>query len=328
LPIDLPWVARRVMEHIHPTLIIVMETELWPGLFAAARQRRVPVMIVNGRISPRSLANYVRVRWFMRRFLSSVALFVMQSSMDAERIEKIGVSRDRIRVSGNIKYDQALIRPRPEAMLEMQKILGQPGPDPILLAASTHPGEEEIVLDVFRRLKTRYASLRLILVPRHPERTEQVALMIQNYGCNLQTLSQSHGQWPDRVLLVDQVGWLTRLYGWARLVFVGGSLVSHGGQNMLEPAGWGVPVVFGPHTFNFKDISRQLLAAGGALVVANADDLHAAFGRLLDDEDLWLRMGQAGRAVVEENAGALGRTRHEISMILKELGHEPTAPVS
>ncbi|MBF0141240.1 MAG: 3-deoxy-D-manno-octulosonic acid transferase [Magnetococcales bacterium] len=328
LPIDLPWITRHVMRRIRPSLLLIMETELWPGLLATAREGRVPVVIVNGRISPRSFANYRRVRFFMRRFLSQVHLFVMQSSMDASRIQAIGVPQQRIRVSGNIKYDQALVRPNADAMRELHMRIGQKPDEPVFLAASTHPGEEDIILRVFARLRDMRPTLRLILVPRHPERANAVEMMIQKHGFSVQMLSQSRGAWPDAVLLVDQVGWLTRLYAMAHLVFVGGSLIPHGGQNMLEPAGWGLPVTFGPHTFNFKDAVHLLVEAGAALVVHNEEDLFLACRRLLQEPDVWHQMGQKGREVVAANSGALARTLQEITPLLEELRRAPSLPVA
>ncbi|MBF0414192.1 MAG: 3-deoxy-D-manno-octulosonic acid transferase [Magnetococcales bacterium] len=328
LPIDLPWITRHVMRRIRPSLLLIMETELWPGLLATARERRVPVVIVNGRISPRSFANYRRVRFFMRRFLSQVHLFVMQSPMDASRIQAIGVPQQRIRVSGNIKYDQALLRPNADAMRELHMLIGQKPDEPVFLAASTHPGEEDIILHVFARLRDMRPTLRLILVPRHPERANAVAMMIQKHGFSVQLVSQSRGAWPDTVLLVDQVGWLTRLYAMAHLVFVGGSLIPHGGQNMLEPAGWGLPVTFGPHTFNFKDAVHLLVEAGAALVVHNEEDLFLACRRLLQEPDVWHQMGQKGREVVAANSGALARTLQEITPLLEELRRAPSLPVA
>ncbi|HIJ83056.1 MAG: Three-deoxy-D-manno-octulosonic-acid transferase domain protein [Magnetococcales bacterium] len=325
LPVDLPWVTRRVMERIRPTMMIIMETELWPSLFASAAERQVPVVIVNGRISPGSFKNYKKARFFMRRLLAPVRLFVMQSAMDAQRIETIGATKGRIRVSGNIKYDQALIRPSAAAMAEMEQKIGRTR-DPVMLAASTHPGEEETILRVYRRLRENHPQLRLIVVPRHPERAGQVTTLIKNHGWDVQPISQSHGLWENKVLLVDQVGWLTRIYGISRLVYMGGSLVAHGGQNMLEAAAWELPTAFGPHTFNFKDVSRLLLEAEAAFLVQNEEDLFQAFARLLAEPDTLKNMGQAARQVVETNAGALSRTMQEIHAILEEQGYAPTAP--
>ncbi|MBF0348153.1 MAG: 3-deoxy-D-manno-octulosonic acid transferase [Magnetococcales bacterium] len=327
LPLDFLWITRRVMKRIRPTLIIILETELWPGLFATAALLKVPVVIINGRISPGSFKNYRRIRFFMRRFLAPVRLFIMQSAMDADRMEAIGVSRQRIRVSGNIKYDQALIRPSAEAMAELERRIGQPN-TPILLAASTHPGEEEVVLKVYRRLVQQHPSLRLIIVPRHPERGTAVTTLIQHHGLAVQALSQSRGVWETPVLLVDQVGWLTRIYRLAHLVFVGGSLIAHGGQNMLEAASWGLPTAFGPHTFNFKDVSRLLLEAGGAARVEHEEDLFSVFSRWLQEPQTHETMGQAARRVVETNAGALTRTMMEINAILEEEGYAPIDPAA
>ncbi|MBF0134009.1 MAG: 3-deoxy-D-manno-octulosonic acid transferase [Magnetococcales bacterium] len=318
LPIDLPMITRRVMKRIRPTLILIMETELWPGLLATAKASHVPVVIVNGRISPRSFHNYHRAKMFMAPFLAMVRLFIMQSPMDAERMVAMGTPKQRIRVSGNIKYDQALIRPTTTAMDALEQTIGRTD-DPILLAASTHPGEEEIIIAVYKKLVQNQPMLRLIMVPRHPERAKPVAALMERQGWAVQMMSQSHGHWKNKVLLVDQVGWLTRIYGVARLVYVGGSLIPHGGQNMLEPAAWGVPTVFGPHTFNFKDVVRLLLEAGGAMEVQDAEGLFDALNRLLNEPSTWERMGKAARQVVESNAGALPRTMTEIAAILAEV---------
>lgn len=325
LPIDLPWVTQHVMSRIRPTLIIIMETELWPGFLTTAKKWNIPIVIVNGRLSPGSFNNYQKARYFMRFFLDPVHLFLMQSELDAKRMEAIGAPGQRIRVTGNIKYDQALVRPSQTAMATLSHTIGQPV-DPILLAASTHPGEEKTILRVYEMLKKNHSTLRLILAPRHPERASQVATLIQNHGFSVQTISQSQGQWDDGVLLVDSVGWLTRLYGIARLVYVGGSLIPHGGQNMLEPAAWGLPPTFGPHTFNFKDIVRQLLEAEAAFQVENEGDLYRVFSQLLQEPDTSTRMGQAARQVVETNAGALLRTLKEINTLLGGQGHAPTSP--
>lgn len=307
LPVDLPWAIARTLKQVRPRLLIVMETELWPGLFQAAQKQGIPVIVVNGRISPRSFNNYSRVRFFMRHFLQPVCLFAMQSPSDAERIIKIGAPKKRVVVAGNIKYDQALTLPPAEEIATLEHRLPRPK-TPVWIAASTHPGEEAIILAVYQRLLDHIQQLRLILVPRHPERTQEVERLTAGHGWKSQRISQIQGHWQEPILLVDEVGWLTRLYGYAQVAFVGGSLVPHGGQNILEPAAWAIPPVFGPHTFNFKDIAYQILEAHAGFCVLDAETLFTAIRDLLTKPEMQKTMGEKARAVVENNAGALERT--------------------
>ncbi len=315
LPLDLPWIVNRVVTAMNPRFLVVMETELWPALFRALQRRHIPVLLANGRLSPNSSKNYRKVRWAMARFLEPVRLFAMQSEMDARRMREIGGDPDRIRTTGNIKYDQALQLPDAGAMAALEKRLARPE-GPVWIAASTHPGEEEIILPVFQRLRRDHPRLKLILAPRHPERGDAIATLLSGAGLDFQRIAEVDGPWPRAVLLVDQVGWLTRLYGYARVAFVGGSLIPHGGQNMLEPAAWGVPSVFGPHTFNFKDASAQLVEHGAAIRIDDGDGLYAALAAILDDDARHRHMGRQGRAVVRSHAGALERTLEAIQQCL------------
>ncbi|MBF0462347.1 MAG: 3-deoxy-D-manno-octulosonic acid transferase [Magnetococcales bacterium] len=320
LPIDLPWIVRRVVRHLRPRCLIVLETELWPMLFHVLAEQQIPVILVNGRLSPRSFRHYCKFLRFMKLFLAPVHLFAMQSAADAQRMQGIGAVPARILVTGNIKYDQAMQPPDPARLAELAQRL--PRPEGLIwLAASTHPGEEEIILACFTALQRDFPPLRLILVPRHPERGAEVAALVQRQGCTGVRFSQLTGAWQEAVLLVDQVGWLTRLYGYAHLAFVGGSLVPHGGQNMLEPASWGLPIVFGPHTFNFKDVTRQLLEAEGAVQLQRAEELLPVMRALLADAPRQQRMGAQAKWVIAQNTGALARTMGAIDDLLDK--HRP-----
>ncbi|MBF0161143.1 MAG: 3-deoxy-D-manno-octulosonic acid transferase, partial [Magnetococcales bacterium] len=315
LPLDLPWIVNRVVRTIRPCCLIVLETELWPGLFYAMAAAGIPVMLVNGRLSPRSFRQYRKIRPLMERLLAKVQLFAMQSPGDAERMIALGALPQRVQVTGNMKYDQALQSVPPEKMAALAQRL--PPPEGIIwIAASTHPGEEEILLACLNALQPNWPDLRLILVPRHPERSGAVAALLKQQGCSYALFSQLTGSWQERVLLVDGVGWLTPLYGYAHLAFVGGSLVPHGGQNMLEAASWGLPILFGPHTFNFREISRQLLEAGGAIQLQDAAELLPAMQGLLADSAACARMGAQAKQVIGQNSGAVARTLHAIQPYL------------
>ncbi|MEO5362154.1 MAG: 3-deoxy-D-manno-octulosonic acid transferase [Magnetococcus sp. DMHC-8] len=318
LPLDLPWIVRRVIRALQPRCLIVLETELWPALFHAMADAGVPVMLVNGRLSPRSFHRYHRVRRAMRPLLAPVRLFAMQSVADAERMQAIGAPPERLLVTGNLKYDQALQPPDPDRMAELARHLPRPA-GLIWLAASTHPGEEEIILACFTRLRDDWPTLRLILAPRHPERSPTVEALVRQHGCGCTRFSQANGTWQDEVLLVDQVGWLTRLYGYAHLAFVGGSLVPHGGQNMLEPASLGLPILFGPHTFNFREVVQQLLEDQAALPLQHSAELLPAMQGLLADGPRQRAMGERARAVITRNTGAVARTIQAIQPLLESL---------
>lgn len=317
LPIDLPWIMHRVTRALHPRCLIVMETELWPGLFYAMARAEIPVILVNGRLSPRSFRQYRKFLHFMKRFLAPVHLFGMQAELDAQRMIGIGAPPERVQVTGNMKYDQAMQQPDPAKMAELAHRL--PPPQGLIwIAAGTHPGEEEPVLACFTQLKKAFPDLRLILVPRHPERGTAVATLVEQYGCSCTRFSQVAGCWEEAVLLVDAVGWLTRLYGYAHYAFVGGSLIPHGGQNMLEPASWGLPILFGPHTWNFREITRQLLERDAAIQVARHEDLFPAMQALLMDSAGAQQMGARAKEVVASNVGAVDRTLLAIEQLLAQ----------
>ncbi|MBF0426781.1 MAG: 3-deoxy-D-manno-octulosonic acid transferase [Magnetococcales bacterium] len=341
LPLDLPWIVRRVVASVRPRFVVVMETELWPNLFHALEQASVPIILVNGRISVRSFARYRRMRWAMGRFLRPVRLFCMQSAGDADRLchmhprsrqpdadspdrEQTGLPPSgtrRLLVTGNLKYDQALRLPEPVAMAALNQRLGPQPAAPVWVVASTHPGEEAIILEVHARLRQEVNGLRLILVPRHPERGAALAARIAHGGIPVRLFSQTRGDWSEPLLLVDEIGWLTRLYGLARIVFVGGSLVPHGGQNFLEPAAWGIPPIFGPHVSNFRDAARHLLDAEAGFQVADGRELAQVALRLLHDPQGCQEIGQRAKKCVMTHTGALDRTLAAIKTLLSEPGH-------
>ncbi|MBF0341491.1 MAG: 3-deoxy-D-manno-octulosonic acid transferase [Magnetococcales bacterium] len=315
LPVDLPVCIQPVVEAIRPCLLVIMETELWPGLFRVLARRGVPIVVVNGRISPRSFRRYHAVRFLTRRLLADGRLYLMQSLRDAERLTAMGALPERVKVTGNLKYDQAMKPPNPQVLTDLTQRLPRPG-QPVWIAASTHPGEEAILLAIHRELLAHPLAPRLILVPRHPERTPEIVALATGLGLEAQLFSRTRGQWAGPLLLVDEIGWLAGLYGWGEVVYVGGSLVPHGGQNMLEAAAWRLPVLFGPHVFNFPEIAVQLLESGGAIQVGNGEALRGALMALLTDPERCRIMGQAAHGVIPANAGALERTMTAIQEVM------------
>ncbi len=310
-PFDYPWAADRLLQTIAPALIIVVETEIWPAFLRRARRRGIPVMLANGRISDRSFAGYLRLAWFFRRVLPDFDAFCMQSAEDGRRIAAIGAPADRVRVAGNLKYDIPPVTVTAERQREVRARYGIPTGVPVLVAGSTHKGEDEPVITAYRRLLDEGRELFLVLVPRHPERAPEVAALLAQAGlsCRLRSGLGDHPEPAGRngVLLVDTVGELMACYAASDLVFVGGSLVPTGGHNILEPASLGRPLLFGPHMTNFREIASLALAADAGRQVSDAGGLAVAWGALLDDGELCRAMGDRGRRIVEENSGAVRR---------------------
>jgi 3-deoxy-D-manno-octulosonic-acid transferase len=303
-PYDLPGAVKRFFLRVRPRLAIVMETELWPNLFHACRGRQVPLLLVNARLSTKSMAGYLRVKRLVARTLGNITEIAAQGEADAKRFECLGAQQDRITVSGNMKFEQRI----PPSLLERAEVLRRDwGTDrPVWVAASTHEGEDELLLEVFSQLRKQFADCLLVLVPRHPERFESVAELCRQRGLNIVLRSEMRPCDTDtRVFVGDSMGELPLFFAAADVAFVGGSLVPHGGHNLLEPAGLGIPVVTGPHVFNFTEICELLLQAGACKKVGNTEELSVTLGRWLGDANERHRVGEQGRAMVEKNRGAL-----------------------
>ena len=313
MPFDFPGYPARLLEALQPAGLVLVETELWPNLIREAEIHRIPVIVVNGRLSPARMRRYRRLGSLYRPLLRSLAAVGIQSGDDAERFLELGVDRERIEITGNIKYDL----PRPE--IEPYRLAARFGlsPDrPVLVAGSTGPGEEEAVFAAFLEIRRDRPDAFLILAPRHPERSEGVHQMATAAGLDLCRLSgaDSGGAGATDGLLVDTLGELAALYGLATAAFVGGSLIPVGGHNVLEPAAAGVPVLYGPHTEHFREPARALLQAGGGTVVADAGALAGAFRSYLRDPERARIAGAAAGQVVQANRGALDRS---VDLVLK-----------
>ncbi|MDX8410302.1 MAG: 3-deoxy-D-manno-octulosonic acid transferase [Mariprofundaceae bacterium] len=281
LPWDLPGLMRRLTARLSPRLLLIAETEFWPGLLNACRSASIPVMSINTRISDRSFPRYLASRWLWRRWLRDVRMCFVQSKLDGERMQAIGVDRQRIRVAGNLKF--AVPAPEVDAAALRQRLDGSQN-RPILLTASTHEGEEEILLAMLATLKRIRPDLLLVLVPRHPRRFDAVADMVVAHGFKLKRWSKPETT-PADVVLIDAMGVLAGLYSVADLAFIGGSLSDIGGHNPLEAAVCGRGVITGPHIQNFRDIMQRMQQAGGAIVVENGNELESSLARLLKHPD-------------------------------------------
>jgi 3-deoxy-D-manno-octulosonic-acid transferase len=310
-PFDFSWAVRRTIQNVRPNLIVLAESELWPNFLRFANRRQIPVVVVNGRMSPRTSRRYARIAGLARRlFFNRVTAFGMQSELYAAKLRNLGVPAERIHVTGNVKYDGVLLDRDNEKTRDLSRALGISPDDLVWVAGSTHDPEERIVLSVFGRLRSQFPNLKLILVPRAPERFDEVARLIEADGLPFirrSKLPESGGPWP--VILIDTLGELGAAWGLATIGFTGGSLnEKRGGQSMIEPAAFGVPVVFGPHTWNFRDAVTGLLEAGGAICVQGQAELEQAAAKLLADTELRIRMGAAARAFVMSQQGATART--------------------
>lgn len=303
-PYDLPGAVARFLDRVQPRLAIVMETELWPNLFHACGKAGIPLLLVNARLSERSLAGYRRVRRLFAGTLAATTEIIAQGSGDAERFAALGADRRRITVAGNLKFEQRF----PARLVEQARLLRRDwgGERPVWIAGSTHAGEDELILEVFVRLRRRLPDCLLVLVPRHPQRCSVLAERVRRQGQRMVLRSTGVACGPDTaVLVVDSLGELPALYAAADLAFVGGSLVPAGGHNLLEPAAAGIPVITGPHVGNFAAICALLVRAGACRQVEDVTGLEAALLHWLSDAAARHRAGERGREAVAANRGAL-----------------------
>ncbi|HZV07876.1 MAG TPA: 3-deoxy-D-manno-octulosonic acid transferase [Gemmataceae bacterium] len=307
-PFDFSWAVRRTLRAIAPRLIVLAEAELWPNFLMAARQQGVPVALINGRMSPRSLKRYQWVKPLSRWLFGQLDLLLMQTEHYARAVRILGVHPDRVAVTGNIKFDGVLTdrrNPRTDFLREQLKV--KEG-ELIWIAGSTQAPEEEIVLRIWQKLRCDHPNLRLFLVPRHKERFEEVAHLLAQADVEFARRS-SCADLGRPVVLVDTMGELGPLWGLADVAFVGGSLDGRrGGQNMIEPAAYGAAVVFGPYVWNFADTAARLIDAHAACQIADAGQLETAVRLLLEDEEERYYLGTAARAFVQRQQGATEKT--------------------
>lgn len=313
LPYDFPDAVGRFLDRVRPELAIIAETEFWPNLFRACSKRDIPLHIVNARLSLSSFRGYLLARRTVRAMFASADLICAQSSLDAQRLRNLGVDDRLLKVTGNLKFDFEV----PETVLEEGRQLRQQwgASRPVLIAASTHHGEEARILSAYCALRRRHADLLLVLVPRHPERFAAVTRLCRRRGFQTRRRTELSGPLPaaTNVLVGDTMGELHKLYAASDVAFVGGSLVRRGGQNPLEACTVGVPVIFGPHMYHFEEISALTLERGAARQVPDAEALVGAVGLYLDQPALRRAAGEAARALIRDNHGSLDRTLDAMS---------------
>jgi 3-deoxy-D-manno-octulosonic-acid transferase len=304
LPLDFPSVQRRAFDVIAPAMIVLVETELWPNLLAEASRRRVPVVIVNGRLAPERLARYRRLSGLYGPLLRGLDKIGAAGRDEAERFVALGVPERAVEVIGNLKFDLPASR---DDAGELRARLGLAQDRPVVAAGSTGDGEDRLVLDAFSAARRSVPSLLLVLAPRHPGRFDAAAEEAARRGFGVSRVSRGTGAGNADVLLVDTIGELATLYGVAGSAFVGGSLVPVGGHNLLEPLAAGVPVLFGPHTGHVAEIASDIERSGAGLRVENADALGRAWAELAEHPEERARRVALGRGFLAANRGALGR---------------------
>jgi 3-deoxy-D-manno-octulosonic-acid transferase len=315
IPYDSPRFVARFLDHWQPSFALFVESDLWPNLILAGSERRIPMIVINGRMSQRSFQRWRTAPATMATLLARFEMCLVQSQGDADRFSALG--SPHVFNTGNLKFDVPAPPADPQKLtLLKQAVQGRP----VVLASSTHPGEEDILLDAHRRLATYFPGLLTIIVPRHPERGPQVAQLTETSG--FRPAVRSRDQLPSvetEVYVADTLGELGLFYRLSPLVFVGGSLVNHGGQNPIEPIKLGAAVVHGPHVGNFADIYRALDEAGGAKLAVDGEALVKQLGGWLDDRDARQRASVAGRAVIDRLGGALDKTMAALEPYLLQL---------
>lgn len=303
-PLDFSVIVRKVVALIRPSVYVMIETEIWPNILKETARNGIPSILINGRISDRSFGKYRIARPFLAATLKRIGRFSMQSPLDAERIVSLGAPEGRVDVAGNMKFD-AEVKTDAKAMESLKEALALKADEELFVAGSTHPGEEEVIARSFLELLADFPRLKLLIAPRHIER-----------GPEVRETAAKAGLGPDRVFVLDKIGYLASAYSFATVVFIGGSLVKHGGQNPIEPAIFEKAVIFGPHMFNFKDISAAFLKNNAAIQVSNGEELVRAVRTLLKDDAGRSGLGKRAKETVTAGRGATGKNLYLIKKML------------
>lgn len=311
-PYDLPDVLARFFKRVKPSLYLIMETELWPNTLAACARRGIPAVLINARLSEKSAQGYERISGLANSMLNNLQLALIQNPVDAARFVRLGLPESKVRVTGNIKFDLTLSDELRVQAAELKQQIVSAGERVIWIAASTHQGEDEVILDAFTQVREllgeRAKQCLLILVPRHPERFERVAQLCETRGFITRRRSRNELSKEMDILLGDTMGELMLMFGASDIAFVGGSLAPNGGHNFIEPAAWGLPLLSGQHLFNFAEVSELLRSAGALNIASTTDELAQLLYALLVDPELRKSMGENAARVALENRGALEKT--------------------
>ncbi len=318
-PYDFVFSVKRIVSAVDPAVVVLVESDIWPNFLTEMKRRIVPTVLVNGRLSKRSFEGYRRLSFFMRPLWLTFSKVCTQTLDDAKRFKELGVPSAKITRTGNLKFDQEYKPMAKTDLEELRQLVHMEPEQKILLAGSTHKGEEEIIVDAFSRIKRELSDLSLIIAPRHPGRAGSVCRLCRDAGFAAYPLTELDRLPSDSkldVVVVDTIGLLRKLYALADIALVGGSLVRSGGQNPLEPAAFAKPILFGPDMRDFEEISQMLLQAGAALRVHDAEDVYSAAVMLLKDSNRSKDMGENALDVFGENRGAVEKTLEEINRIL------------
>jgi len=326
-PLDIPWAVRRYLDYLRPQVFVGLESEIWPNFLSQAHQRGLRLALVNARLSDKSLRRFMKYKRYLYGIFNLYDIVAAGSLPDYQRFQRLGISPARLHLTGNLKYDR-LLQGRDESRLQefrgfLQGTDTDPGRagGPVWLAASTHPGEEELVADAFQALLNPYPALRLVLAPRHPQRAPDLARLLSRRGLNCQLwtgLKSGQATRTSPVVIIDTIGDLFTLYGAADVAFVGGSLVPHGGQNILEPAAWGRVPIYGPNLQNFLWAKQIIEEAGAGIVVRDAASLARAVRHLLDQPGKREEMGRRAQAALVPHQGAARRQAELIAALAQK----------
>ncbi|GAA0718936.1 lipid IV(A) 3-deoxy-D-manno-octulosonic acid transferase [Dokdonella soli] len=317
LPYDLTTAVKRFLDRVRPRLAVIMETEIWPNLFMTCAERGISIVVANARLSEKSLRGYWPIQPLVRRAIRCVSFVAAQSASDNERLRALGAAEPRLAVVGNLKFDMAVPDSARDRGVAFRAAAG--GARPVWIAASTHEGEELIVLKAHAAVLRRFPDALLLIAPRHPERFKPVAAACRAYGFRTATRSEEGGADVScQCFVVDSMGELIDFYAAADVAFVGGSLVPVGGHNLLEPAALARPVIVGPQTFNFEEVTEDLIKARAVIRIADGDALGLTVVRLLSRDVERRSMGEAAHAVMESERGAVERTMAIVERVLAE----------
>lgn len=311
LPLDFSFITRSVIDKIKPSLFIIAETEIWPNLITNLNRKKFPIIIVNGRISDHAFCGYKKIKAFLKPILNKISIFCVQGNRDAERFEALGVRKEKIKVTGNMKFDSASFKLDTTDLIKYRQDLNLNPSDQLLVCGSTHSGEEEAVLAVYKELQIDFPNLKLLIAPRHPERSKDIARVVSRFGFRPIFVSalpfECSTCMTKPVFILDLVGKLISFYALSDIVFVGGSLIKKGGHNILEPASLGKPVIFGPYMFNFRDIADLFLTNKAAVLINNQEELNSKIRELLNNPTDAAGLSQRAKELISKNSGSTKR---------------------
>ncbi len=320
-PLDFPFVVRKVIRQVRPDIFVMVETELWPNFLQTCKNEGVKTLMVNGRISPRSHGKYLLTGFFWRRIFNDLSVVAMISDVDASRMKTIGMPAQKIKVMGNAKYDALAAMAHPKLQQNISRRLNVKINERFFVAGSTHPGEEEIIIETYKNLISLYPDFKLIIVPRHIERAPAIIDLFQK-NCfadivTMKMINKGKTRHNERVVLIDVIGELFKIYSLATIVYCGGSLVNKGGQNILEAAAWGKVIFYGPHMDDFTEEKNLLESVGCGVTVKNAKDLQGKILQALKDPAATKERGARGKKIVAGNKGAAARYAAMINSYLR-----------